>query len=96
MEIGIRELKDRLSEILQRAGSGEEIIVTHHGQPLCQIAPIEPSPFELPDFLKRAAAEGWLKPATTSGFKKIRRFTAKKGSPSSEELLREGRRDRFS
>ena len=89
MEIGIRELKDRLSEILHRANSGEEITVTHHGQPLCQISPIEPSTFEIPAFLQQAAAEGWLKPATTSGFKKIKRFKAKSGSPTSTEVLLE-------
>jgi prevent-host-death family protein len=95
MEIGIRELKDRLSEILHRANSGEEITITHHGRPLCQISPVETSEFHLPEYLLRAAVEGWLKPATTSGFKNIQGFIPKSGAPSSEEVLRAGRRDRL-
>ena len=95
MEIGIRELKDRLSEILHRANAGEDVIVTHHGQPLCQITPIETTDHQIPDFLKKAAAEGWLIPATTSGLKKIQGFKPKKSGPTTEEVLRAGRRDRF-
>lgn len=36
MEIGIRELKDRLSEILHLAHAGEKITITHHGRPLAR------------------------------------------------------------
>lgn len=95
MEIGIRELKDRLSEILHRANSGEAVIITHHGQPLCQITPLESSEHQVPEFLQQAAAEGWLTPATTSGLKKIQGFKPKRSGPTTEEVLRAGRRDRF-
>ena len=95
MEIGIRELKDRLSEILHRANAGEDVIVTHHGQPLCHITAVDSTSFQLPAFLQEAAAEGWLTPATKSGLKTIQGFKPKKSSPSSEEILRESRRDRF-
>lgn len=94
MEIGIRELKERLSEILHRANSGEEITITHHGRPLCQISPLETSEFQLPEYLLQAAAEGWLKPATQFGFKKITRFKPKVDSPTSTDILREMRRER--
>ena len=94
MEIGIRELKDRLSEILHRANSGEAVIITHHGQPLCQITPIETTDHQIPDFLKKAAAEGWLKLATSPGLKKINRIKPKKSSPTTTEILREMRRER--
>jgi len=94
MEIGIRELKDRLSEILHRANNGESITITHHGQPLCQIEPLLSNEFVLPDYLKEAAVEGWLKPATRSGLKKIKGFKPKNASPTSTEILREMRRER--
>ena len=94
MEIGIRELKDRLSEILHRANSGEAVIITHHGQPLCQITPIEPSNRHIPDFLQQAADEGWLTLATSPGLKKIKRIKPKKSSPTSLEILLEMRRER--
>lgn len=95
MEIGIRGLKNRLSEILHRANSGETVIITHHGQPLCQITPIERPEHQIPAFLQEAAAEGWLIPATTSGLKKIQGFKPKSSGPTTEEVLRAGRRDRF-
>lgn len=94
MEIGIRELKDRLSEILHRANSGEAVIITHHGQPLCQITPIETTGHQVPDFLQKAAEEGWLKLATSQGLKKIKGIKPKKSSPTSTEILREMRRER--
>lgn len=38
-EIGVRELKASLSEILRRAGSGERVRVTVHGRPVADIVP---------------------------------------------------------
>ena len=57
MEIGIRELKDRLSEILQRAHQGEQITITNHGQPLCLLSPVNVEEIKQSEFLKRAVAE---------------------------------------
>ena len=95
MEIGIREFKDRLSEILHRANSGEEITITLHGQPLCQIAPIQTNSHQLPPFLQEAAAAGLIIPPKFSGLKRIQALKPRKGSRSSEEVLRAGRRERI-
>ncbi|MGH9057138.1 MAG: type II toxin-antitoxin system Phd/YefM family antitoxin [Acidimicrobiales bacterium] len=38
-EIGIRELKQSLSEILRAVGRGDHIRVTNRGQPLADIVP---------------------------------------------------------
>ncbi len=38
-EVGIRELKNRLSEYLKRAGSGERLVVTERGRPVAVISP---------------------------------------------------------
>jgi len=94
MEIGIREFKDRLSEILHRASAGEEITVTLHGQPLCQIAPAKPSELNLPDYLLKAAAEGSVQLPTTSGLQQISRFNGMRSKKSSLELLQESRKER--
>jgi len=94
MEIGIREFKDRLSEILHRASAGEEITVTLHGQPLCQIAPAKPAEISLPDYLIKAAADGSVQLPTTSGLQKITRFQGKRSKKSSLELLQESRKER--
>ncbi len=39
--IGVRALKDHLSEYLRRVGQGERIVVTDRGEPLATLAPIE-------------------------------------------------------
>lgn len=38
-EVGIRELKNHLSEYLKRAGSGERLVVTERGRPVAVISP---------------------------------------------------------
>ena len=39
--VGIRALKDHLSEYLRRVGEGERIVVTDRGEPLAALTPIE-------------------------------------------------------
>ncbi len=36
-KVGVRELKNRLSEYLSRAKAGEEIIITEHKKPIARI-----------------------------------------------------------
>ena len=38
--VGVRELKNRLSEYLRRVKAGETLIITAHGEPVGQILPI--------------------------------------------------------
>ena len=56
MDVGIRELKQRLSEYLDRVARGEVIRVTDRGQPKALISPI-PSR----SAIERGIEEGWLK-----------------------------------
>jgi prevent-host-death family protein len=39
--VGVRALKDHLSEYLKRVGCGERIVVTDRGQPLATLVPVE-------------------------------------------------------
>ena len=39
--VGVRALKDHLSEYLRRVGEGERIVVTDRGKPLAALTPIE-------------------------------------------------------
>lgn len=57
MEIGVRELKSRLSEVLDRAAAGETVVVTSRGKPK---AVIGPTPAETP--IERGIREGWIRP----------------------------------
>ena len=57
MDIGIRELKARLSEIVERAASGETIRVTDRGRPKAVLGPL-PATVDL----EKGISEGWLTP----------------------------------
>jgi prevent-host-death family protein len=35
--VGIAELKNQLSDLVERAGAGEEIVITKHGKPLARL-----------------------------------------------------------
>jgi prevent-host-death family protein len=39
--VGVRALKDHLSEYLRRVGEGERIVVTDRGEPVAALTPIE-------------------------------------------------------
>ncbi len=94
MEIGIRELKDRLSEILQRAHQGEQITITNHGQPLCLLSPVNVEEIKQSEFLKRAVAEGWVKPATRASLSQSTPIKPRKAGPTTTQILMESRRER--
>ena len=40
-QVGVRELKSRLSQYLHRAATGERILVTERGNPLVLLTPVE-------------------------------------------------------
>ncbi|HEX3728475.1 MAG TPA: type II toxin-antitoxin system prevent-host-death family antitoxin, partial [Opitutaceae bacterium] len=48
--LGVRETKDQLSAVLQRAAGGEEIVITSDGRPLAMLVAYKPvirgKPFE--------------------------------------------------
>ena len=95
MEIGIREFKDHLSEILHRAHAGEKITITLHGRPLCEISPTQSIQIERPAYLKKGIQEGWLTPSTARTRQVVTPIKPKKIGKSTTELLRESRTERF-
>ena len=44
VEVGVKALKDRLSEYLQRAQRGERLVITDRGRPIAILSPMEESP----------------------------------------------------
>ncbi|HEY1738939.1 MAG TPA: type II toxin-antitoxin system prevent-host-death family antitoxin [Acidimicrobiia bacterium] len=72
MDIGVRDLKAKLSAALQRAAAGEVLTVTDRGRPIAVLGP----PLGTVD-LDAAAAAGWLTPASTSGLQPVRRAPAR-------------------
>jgi len=83
MLIGIRESKARLSELLSKAGAGEEVVITVRGRPAARLVPI------------RQDDEG--APSTTSWAKELRtrlKGAAPARASSSREILDDLRGDR--
>lgn len=62
MDVGVRELKQHLSEFLDRAASGERIMVTDRGRPKALIVPLPGG-----DQIQRGLDEGWITPPAAKG-----------------------------
>jgi prevent-host-death family protein len=60
MEAGIRDLRNHLSQYLDRVRSGEEIVVTDRGEAVARLVPMD-----RPRVLDRLIAEGLVEPAPT-------------------------------
>lgn len=60
MEVGVRELKQRLSEYLERAARGEHLTVTERGRPKAVLGPLPGG-----DNVARGIADGWITPPMT-------------------------------
>jgi prevent-host-death family protein len=63
MITNLREAKSHLSQLVQLAAHGEEIIITVHGKPMARIVPIMAIPDDLP------AKEEWIKELTAAAEK---------------------------
>ena len=68
-DVGVRELKQRLSEYLDRAERGEMVRVTDRGRPKALLGPL-PGRARIED----GVAQGWITPATASGLVEVRRW----------------------
>ena len=83
MNVGIRELKARLSEYVGKAATGERIIVTDRGKPVAQLSALDDR-----SALERGIEEGWITPARRSGLEPIIRF---RSARSTADVLDEDR-----
>lgn len=87
--VGVRALKDHLSEYLRRVGEGERIVVTDRGEPLAALTPIEET---------EEARWGWIlvreRVASWSGGKPrgSARTALLKGKKATSEMVLEDRR----
>lgn len=82
MEIGIRELKARLSEHLERVTRGEIITVTSRGRRIAQIVPVPGQ-----NNLELGIAEGWITRQTERGPEPVVRQSPSPGTPTTTELI---------
>lgn len=86
MDVGVRELKARLSEYLERARVGEVISVTSRGRMIAQIVPIAGA-----SNVERGLAEGWITQAADRPPQPVIRFPPRAGTSSTTELIRADR-----
>jgi prevent-host-death family protein len=63
--VGLKTLKNNLSEYVRAAASGETIIITDRGRPVAEINPARQVPDRYTDHpvLARGIREGWITPA---------------------------------
>ena len=45
-KVGACEARARFASLLERAGKGEEILITRHGRPVARLAPLREAPRE--------------------------------------------------
>jgi len=68
-DVGVRELKQRLSEYLDRAERGELVRVTERGRPKALLGPL-PGRARV----QEGVAEGWITPGSASGLGAVARW----------------------
>ncbi len=71
-DIGVRDLKQRLSEYLDRAERGEMVMVTDRGRPKALLGPL-PGRARMEEGL----AAGWITPASGGPLAPARRWPAR-------------------
>lgn len=71
-DVGVRELKQRLSEYLDRAERGEVLRVTDRGRPKAVLGPL-PGRARIGEGI----AEGWITPGSGQTLGDVRRWTAR-------------------
>jgi prevent-host-death family protein len=66
--VGIRDLKSRLSDYLKKVKKGASITITDHGKPVGRIIPVaEPKKNQMNIFIESGLAEWSLKPLKSKG-----------------------------
>ena len=62
-QINIAEAKAKLSELLDRALAGEEVVIARAGKPLARLVPVDPRPPR-----KKGAWRGWAADVSSEVF----------------------------
>jgi len=86
MEIGVRELKAKLSEVLSRVERGEVVGVTSRGRRIAQIVPAPGG-----TNIEHGLVEGWITRAADRPPTSVTRRPPKPGTPTTSELIRADR-----
>jgi prevent-host-death family protein len=71
MEVGVRDLKAKLSEYITKAAAGESVVVTDRGTPVARLVA-----FDEGASLERGITEGWIEAPRRTSLGTPTRFTA--------------------
>ncbi len=90
--VGVKELKNRLTQYLRRTKSGEEVIVTDRGKPIAMIQPIHSAKptKSLEARLARLASRGLITLPTRKPLKRVH-LAKVSGIPISKMILEDRR-----
>lgn len=88
MDVGLRELKARLSAYVERAAKGEIVRVTDRGIPRAVLMPLPTS-----DRVADGVAEGWIRRGSGRPPGPFAPADPRPGTPSSDEVLAADRGD---
>jgi prevent-host-death family protein len=90
--VGIKELKNKLSEYVRIAAAGETVLVTDRGRTVAELTPPEPNRTGLSSdaLLAEAVREGWMTPPANP----TRRVPPRKAIMRWRELERDLARNR--
>jgi prevent-host-death family protein len=58
--VGLKVLKNKLSEYVRLAAAGETVVVTDRGRPVAELVPPQRKPESV---IERGIREGWVRPA---------------------------------
>jgi prevent-host-death family protein len=86
MEVGVRELKARLSEHLERVRDGEVVTVTSRGRRIAQIVPVPGQ-----DNLDRGLSQGWITRVVDAPPEPVVRQRPAMGTPTTTDLISQDR-----
>jgi prevent-host-death family protein len=64
--VGLKVLKNKLSEYVRRAAAGETVLITDRGRAVAEIIPPQPKTTK-ESRIERGVREGWLTPAKNRG-----------------------------
>lgn len=73
LDVGVRELKQRLSEYLELAERGELIRVTERGRPKAMLGPL-PGRVRI----EAGVAEGWIRPGEAKPLRRAKRASSRR------------------
>ena len=90
MDVGVRELKQKLSEYLDRAAGGELIRVTDRGVPKAVLGPIPGQ-----GRFEQGVREGWITPGDGTAPLPAQPLEPRPGARPTTEMIAEDREDRL-